>query len=60
MFHSSRTMIAAVAAAATIVLTACGSTPTAPTATPIAPTTAPITAPAEAARPLFIDFYAPW
>ncbi|MFN4292695.1 MAG: hypothetical protein ACK4JD_01025 [Thermoflexales bacterium] len=47
-------------ATAAIALAACGPAPAMPTSTPVAPATAPAAAPATNARPLFIDFYAPW
>lgn len=60
MLRMPRMMAASVIATAMITLAACGATQTAPTATPVAPTIAPAPAPAADARPLFIDFYAPW
>ncbi|MFC1463709.1 MAG: hypothetical protein ACFLMY_02555 [Candidatus Brachytrichaceae bacterium NZ_4S206] len=60
MLRMPRIMAASVIATAMIALTACGATQTTPTTTPVTPTIAPAAAPAADARPLFIDFYAPW
>lgn len=56
MTRMPRMIAAAVMATTMIALSACGSTQTTPTSTPVAPAAAP----AANARPLFIDFYAPW
>jgi len=60
MLPTPRMMVAAMAMVTTLALAACGSPQATPTVAPTVVPPAPTAAPAEAGRPLFIDFYAPW